>query len=66
MKYLKLFENTNESVHGEFGEVKIEISGNGFIKSRMVSEIKKSLRKFQGKREIIVDGERTDPNRDWG
>jgi len=44
-----------------FGNIEININGNGFIKEMMISELRKSLSKFQGGRKLIVDGVEVNP-----
>ena len=58
----EFFENNkvNEEL-GEFGIVNINIDGSGFIKERVIDEIKKVLIKFQGERHLFVDGKEINP-----
>lgn len=44
-----------------FGNVTINIIGNGQLKNRMVDEVRKSLRRFIGERHLFVDGEEVSP-----
>lgn len=44
-----------------FGSVYINISGDGMIKQCVINDIRKVLRKYQGKRKLIVDGKEVNP-----
>lgn len=44
-----------------FGNVKIQIDGEGFIKNKIIDEIRKVLNKYQGERHLFVDGSEVNP-----
>jgi len=54
---IKKYNELNES-DNEFGEITIKIEGNGFIKQMMINDIKRSLRKYMGKRNLYVDNKK--------
>ena len=41
--------------------VNIQIDGNGFIKNRIIEDIRKILSKYQGERHLFVDGKEINP-----
>jgi hypothetical protein len=44
-----------------FGVVNIQIDGNGFIKQRVVEDIRRILSKYQGERHLFVDDKEINP-----
>jgi len=46
----------------EFGIVNIQIDGKGFIKNRIINDIRLILSKYQGERHLFVDGKEVNPN----
>lgn len=62
MKNIKRFEQLNEWANDPLDSadvVNVNIDGNGKMKYHITQEIKKVLRKFQGKMNLFVDGVNT-------
>jgi hypothetical protein len=76
MKHIKRFNESEENLNseissklnenGEFGIVNIQIDGEGFIKNRIVNDIRQLLSKYQGERHLFVDGEEVKPYKNGG
>lgn len=66
MKLKRFNDNLNESQSineeiGEFGVVNINIDGEGWIKNRVVEDIRKSLKYLKGEKHLFVDGDEINP-----
>ena len=60
----------DEQHNEEYGNVTIQITGNGHIKHAVVNRIREALKLLQGERHIFVDGKEINPYREneskWG
>jgi hypothetical protein len=79
LKYIKSFNEASENLNisdvsesikinegDEFGVVNIQIDGKGFIKSKIVNDIRQLLSKYQGERHLFVDGKEVNSYRSSG
>jgi hypothetical protein len=70
MKHLKTTQELNETTDtsddkktDQFGLVNIRIDGVGYIKRRVLEDIRKILSKYQGERHLFVDDKEVNPYR---
>ena len=47
--------------HDNLGIVNIQVTGEGFIKNAILTDIKKVLSKYQGERHLFIDGNEINP-----
>lgn len=55
------FEDYKSVNEDSMGIVNIHIDGEGAIKNSIISDIRKALNKYQGKRHLFIDGKEVNP-----